>query len=541
MSAHTAPMLRAIGGYHLLLPIGTGGMGTVFLAEREIVVGVKRQFAVKVLHAATLAEPEAASLLLEEARLAAQITHPHVVRVYEAGARPEGVFMAMEYIEGTTLSVLIREAARTGVTTPLGAVGRILSDALSGLHAAHEARDTDGRLLGLIHRDFSPQNILVGHDGTSSLTDFGIAKVLGQTHHTTTGLVKGKIGYMAPEQALGQPLDRRCDVWAAGVVLWEAVTARRLFQASTDAAAILRIVSKDPLPKPSEVRAGLGPELDPIVRAALAREPARRIRSAGELRDRLEAAWEAFGGLASRAEVADWVERVAGATSSAIRAKVVAARASSGADGLDPAARIGGAGAAIEEKRTDAVSVSGIQAGGRQPRRTVALVVGAAAALAGIGWMISRDGLTTDEGSPAQSSAERAPASEAAVASSESIASPEGETATPIATHLRITANEPVAQVKLGARSIAFAEPSAEIEIELTEAERESTLVLVAISIDKQRIAIDVDTRTGRAEITFGPATARTPAPKKPWPAPVKPPKPKGAEPGIVSDPYGQN
>ncbi|MCA9625632.1 MAG: serine/threonine protein kinase, partial [Myxococcales bacterium] len=194
---------RTIDGYQLLAPVGEGGMGRVFVAERSVVGGVARRYAIKLLHANLRAEREVADQLLAEAELAAFVAHPNVVQVIGGGEAKGHVYVVMEYVDGVTLADIVRHAIRRERPVPLPIVARILSDALSGLHAAHEARGADGAHLGIVHRDFSPQNILVGSDGIAKLTDFGIAKAITRIAGTATGIVKGKVAYLSPEQAMG--------------------------------------------------------------------------------------------------------------------------------------------------------------------------------------------------------------------------------------------------------------------------------------------------------------------------------------------------
>ncbi|MEQ9319291.1 MAG: serine/threonine-protein kinase, partial [Polyangiaceae bacterium] len=278
---------RTIGGYELLAPIGEGGMGRVFLARRAIVGGIRRNYAIKLLHSNLRAERDVADQLLEEAKLAAHVTHPNVVQVLQGGEEDGHVFVAMEYVEAVTLASLVRHALSLERPIPLGIVARVINDALAGLHAAHEAVGQDGKPLGLVHRDFSPQNILVSADGIAKLTDFGIAKAISRIGGTATGIVKGKVAYLSPEQAMGHSLDRRSDVWAAGVVLWESLARRRLFDESTDTATLLRIVSGPRVAPPSSQWPEVPPAVDEVVLAALERDRGARIHDAEELRQRL--------------------------------------------------------------------------------------------------------------------------------------------------------------------------------------------------------------------------------------------------------------
>lgn len=303
---------RTIGGYELLAPIGEGGMGRVFLARRAIVGGIRRNYAIKLLHSNLRAERDVADQLLEEAKLAAHVTHPNVVQVLQGGEEDGHVFVVMEYVEAVTLASLVRHALSVERPIPLGIVARVISDALAGLHAAHEAVGQDGEPLGLVHRDFSPQNILVSADGIAKLTDFGIAKAITRIGGTATGIVKGKVAYLSPEQAMGHSLDRRSDVWAAGVVLWESLARRRLFDESTDTATLLRIVSGPRVAPPSSQWPEVPPAVDEVVLAALERDRGARIHDAEELRQRLVQAVGLEHRLAHHVEVADYVAGLIG-------------------------------------------------------------------------------------------------------------------------------------------------------------------------------------------------------------------------------------
>ena len=288
-----------VGRYEILLPIASGGMATVYLARVHGPGGFEREVALKLVHAHLRGDPFFSLELLNEANLAARIRHPNVVPVLEVGEDPFGVFLVMDYIEGDTLAGLVR---RGGPLPPrIGA--RILTDALAGLHAAHELTDGHDTLLGLVHRDFSPQNVLVGTDGMTRLADFGVAKAASRLGHTATGVMKGKIAYMAPEQARGMAIDRRCDVWAAGVVAWEVVAGRKLYPREDEVATLLKVISEDP-PRLGQVVAGVAPELEEAVATALHRSVEGRHRTAAGFRAALAAAFRSGAGIADTDEVA---------------------------------------------------------------------------------------------------------------------------------------------------------------------------------------------------------------------------------------------
>jgi eukaryotic-like serine/threonine-protein kinase len=291
-----------VGPYELLLPIAAGGMATVFLARHHGAGGFRREVALKLLHPHLRLEPHVVEELLEEARLAALLRHPNVVPVLDARDDPEAAYLVMDYVEGDTVAGLIERAEKEDYRLPEPVNLRILSDVLEGLEAAHQLRGPNGRCLGLVHRDVSPQNILVGVDGIARLTDFGIAKASSRLALTRTGLVKGKVGYMAPEQARGQPLDQRCDVWAAGVVAWELFAGRRLFGSDNDIATAVRLLEQRP-PRLRSVRADVPAEVDDAVAFALVPEADLRCPTAGEFLRRLSGA----GPVASQDDVAEVV------------------------------------------------------------------------------------------------------------------------------------------------------------------------------------------------------------------------------------------
>jgi len=282
-------------------------MATVYLGLAERGGGFQRHVAVKMMHGTGDGDGQLSAALLREAKLVAKIRHPNVVPVMDIGEDPHGLFVVMEYVEGDNLAALRRMAKRAGEQIPLPVAVRIITDALAGLHAAHELTDESGANLEVVHRDFSPHNILVGTDGVSRLTDFGIAKVAYTAGHTRTGKIKGKIAYMSPEQARAQKVDRRCDVWAAGVVAWELFSGERLYDTEDEIAALLKVVNEDP-PRLASVRPDLPAELDEAVASALERNLDARCPSADALRRRILDVLPA----ADISEVAEFVRRVVG-------------------------------------------------------------------------------------------------------------------------------------------------------------------------------------------------------------------------------------
>ncbi len=223
-------------------------MATVYLARLAGVGGFQRFVAIKRLHPHLASEEEFIEMFLDEARLAAGIHHPHVVPILEVGQNDSGYYLVMEYIEGDTLARIVARALSGGQSVPRSILLRIMLDTLAGLHAAHELTDAHGQSVNLIHRDCSPQNVLVGIDGCSRITDFGVARASSRIATTRADRVKGKLAYMSPEQAQGEgDIDRRSDLFAMGVILWEVLAGRRLFKADTEAKTMRRIVI-EPIP-----------------------------------------------------------------------------------------------------------------------------------------------------------------------------------------------------------------------------------------------------------------------------------------------------
>src|SRR5262245_61720717 len=287
--------------------IAAGGMATVHFGRLVGAVGFSRTVAIKRLHAQFARDPDFVSMFLDEARLAARVQHPNVVTTVDVVPLEDEVFLVMEYVHGEALSKLIRAARRRGELVPPRIGVSILAGALHGLHAAHEAKSERGEPLNIVHRDVSPQNILVGTDGVPRVLDFGVAKAAARATSTRDGQMKGKVSYMAPEQLRGRGVDRRTDVFAAGVVLWEALTGRRLFDGD-DPGEVLAKLLESHIPGPAEVEPSIPPVLDSIVMRALNRDITLRWTTAREFAIALEHS----GPIALPREVGDWVETVGG-------------------------------------------------------------------------------------------------------------------------------------------------------------------------------------------------------------------------------------
>jgi serine/threonine-protein kinase len=270
------------GNYLLVGELATGGMAKIFLAVYEGLEGFNRVVAVKRVLPDLTESSEFVRMFLDEARIAARLEHPNIVRTYEFGTEAGRYFMVMEYLAGEDLNAVLNCAARSHQRLPIHFVVEVMSRVCAGLHFAHELSDSTGRPLGLVHRDVTPGNIVVTYFGEVKLIDFGVAKTATNVAHTRAGMLKGKISYMSPEQLRGRGLDRRSDLFSVGVVLWELLTGVRLFARDSDAATLYAVID-DPIPPVRTHRPDVPDELVAIVERALAREPADRWATAEDL------------------------------------------------------------------------------------------------------------------------------------------------------------------------------------------------------------------------------------------------------------------
>jgi serine/threonine protein kinase len=300
------PPTRQIGRYALFGEIASGGMATVYFGRRVGAVGFSRSVAIKQLHPQYAKSPEFVAQFLDEAQLSSRVRHPNVVSVLDVVARDGELFVVMEFVAGEPLSRLVHFAE---APMPIPVASAILIQVLLGLHAAHEATTESGEPLQIVHRDVSPQNMLVGVDGAAHLLDFGVAKAASKLHTTEHGQIKGKIPYMAPEQLRGDAIDRRADVFAAGIVLWELLTGERLF-ARDDPGATVTAVLSGLIKAPTQLRPEISPRLEALVLKALQHPREGRFASAREM----ALALEACAPPASSLTVGAWVESIAGAS-----------------------------------------------------------------------------------------------------------------------------------------------------------------------------------------------------------------------------------
>jgi len=321
---------RTIGRYALYGEVAAGGMATVHYGRLIGPVGFARTVAIKRLLSHLALDPDFVRMFVREARLAARVSHPNVVPILDVVEGEGDLLIVMEYIRGESLSRLLRVAKRQGKDVPLSIVTGIMCGVLEGLHAAHEAVSERGEPLGIVHRDVSPQNILVGVDGVPRVLDFGVAKATSRASESKADHIKGKISYMAPEQLAHGEIDRRTDIFSASVVLWQALAGEKLFQGD-DVSALVHAVIADPIRPPSEKNPKVPQMLDGIVLKGLDREAKHRFESAQEMAIALEKACPP----APAREIGAWVRDVCG-EAVAYREQVIAEIENDSATSMPP-------------------------------------------------------------------------------------------------------------------------------------------------------------------------------------------------------------
>jgi len=439
------PTVRRMGRYALYGKIAAGGMATLYFGRLLGPSGFARTVAVKLLHPQFAHDPEFSAMFLDEARLASRIRSPYVVPTLDVVSEDGELAIVMEYVHGQSLATLVRslsdieaDAARgssVAPDVPVAVAVAVLADALEGLQAAHEARGEDGAPLGIVHRDVSPQNILVGTDGLAHLIDFGVAKATGRLQTTREGQLKGKLAYMAPEQLRGEPVTRRSDLYAASVVLWETLVGRRLFVAGDEGATVTRVLMGEVEAPSKAVRGRRQPaemqaieRLDAVVMRGLDRDPAKRFATAHDMAVAVERCLAPAGA----AEVAHWLEQAAG-PALAGRVAAIAALEGGAADApMSPSVQAGHAdGPAAPTADASSLSVvSAVTSGASSVQRrrarwllAAALLISAAVTAGRVPWRSA--GAT---GSPAKGSPRTEPAipsSEPGPAVSTPVASPD--------------------------------------------------------------------------------------------------------------------
>ncbi|MEZ4312933.1 MAG: serine/threonine-protein kinase [Polyangiaceae bacterium] len=287
VQTHLAPGHRLDQRYELLAPVAQGGMAVVWVARVVGKLGLEKLYAVKTILPHLSGDPSFRAMFLDEAKIASRIRHPNVVALEDLGEEDGQLFMVLEWVHGDALNRLYTDVQARGTALPPDIVLRVLADACAGLHAAHELKDDDGRLLNVVHRDISPQNILVTTSGVTKVIDFGIATALDRmTEKTKKGILKGKLQYAAPEQVQMKPLDRRADVWALGVILYEYLAGRLPYDSERDLDIVEALATDTP---PPPLPAHVPPQLAAVAMTALRPRREERFPTTLEMQRALEA------------------------------------------------------------------------------------------------------------------------------------------------------------------------------------------------------------------------------------------------------------
>ncbi|HEV7555430.1 MAG TPA: serine/threonine-protein kinase, partial [Kofleriaceae bacterium] len=300
MGQGAAEIGSAANSYEILAKLASGGMAEIFLAKSASLGGVERYVVLKRIMRQRAADTQLVRMFLDEARLAAQLQHANIAQVYDIGKLGDAYFFTMEYVHGETVRALLHRSHALRKPVPLGCVLTIAAGTAAGLDYAHGRIGRDGRPLNIVHRDVSPSNLMVSFDGGVKIVDFGVAKAADRMQDTRSGTVKGKIAYLSPEQCRGTPVDRRSDLYAFGIVMWEMLTTERLYRRGSDFENMTAIVN-EPTVAPSTKRPEVPPELDAIVLRLLAKDADHRFQTAGEALEAIEQVAAQSGSVLSTA------------------------------------------------------------------------------------------------------------------------------------------------------------------------------------------------------------------------------------------------
>jgi eukaryotic-like serine/threonine-protein kinase len=296
------------GKYYLLERINVGGMAEVFKAKTFGVEGFERLLAVKRILPNIAEDEEFITMFIDEAKIAVQLQHANIAQIFDLGKVDESFFIALEYVNGRDLRSIFDRMRNKAESLPIAMASYVIMQVCEGLDYAHNKRDAQGRELNLVHRDISPQNVLIGYEGECKLIDFGIAKAAGKASKTQAGILKGKFGYMSPEQVRGLPIDRRSDIFAVGIVLYELLTGERLFIGESDFSTLEKVRNVEIQP-PSSYNKKIPQELERVVLKALARDPDDRYANAIDLHDDLQSFLYSVGEFFSRKDLAAWMKK----------------------------------------------------------------------------------------------------------------------------------------------------------------------------------------------------------------------------------------
>ncbi|HEX9733354.1 MAG TPA: protein kinase [Thermoanaerobaculia bacterium] len=376
---------EVFGDYTLIRRIAVGGMAEVWQARRRGVEGFQKTVAIKKILCHLTGSSDFVTMFIDEAKLAAQLNHNNIIQIYDLGKVDEDFFIAMEYVDGMDLRTILNTARDTRRPLPMGLALLITSSVARALDYAHRKRDFDNRALGLVHRDVSPQNVLISFEGEIKLCDFGIVKAVAKASTTQMGALKGKLQYMSPEQAWGKPVDARSDVFSLGSVFFEMLTGTRLFSGESEI-GVLDAVRECRLRPPRELVPAIPEEVDRIVRRALAKSPEERYQTAGEMEEDLKQALHRLQPLPSQSELARYMHALAAAPEPAAtppEPAIAGADPARGEETAPAAAPPVPVLAPAEEKRPAAVAMA--PAAARRRRRPLVKLLAAAAAVGAIG------------------------------------------------------------------------------------------------------------------------------------------------------------
>ncbi len=296
------------GNYYLFERVNVGGMAEVFKGVSYGVEGFERLFAVKRVLPSISEDQEFIEMFIDEAKIAVQLNHPNIGQIFELGNAESSYFIAMEFVQGKDLRAIFDRTRKRGERLDIPMACHMVKEVCEALEYAHSKKNERQEALHLVHRDVSPQNILVSYDGDVKLIDFGIAKAAGKASKTQAGILKGKFGYMSPEQVRGRPIDRRSDLFSLGVVLFELLTLERCFQGESDFSTLEKVRNVD-IRRPSTLNRDIPPELERIILKALSRNPDERYQSASELQDALQKYLYQSGAFYARKDLAQWMKR----------------------------------------------------------------------------------------------------------------------------------------------------------------------------------------------------------------------------------------
>jgi len=313
-----------LGRYEILMPVAQGGMAAVWAARMLGSRGFQKIVAIKTMLPNLSDDPDFEDMFLDEARLASRVRHPYVAEILDLGEERELLYIVMEWVNGETLFVLNKQARAKG-GFPLPLLLRLLSCACAGLHAAHELRDDDGKLLEFVHRDINPQNVMVSYEGIVKLVDFGVAKATARVQNTRVpGMLKGKTHYLSPEQIRGETIDRRSDIFALGILMYVMVSGRHPFKAETDKQTMENIVSRDPVPLDTFVP-DVNPQLEALIKRALAKEREKRWPDCAAMQRALDQILSSTGAAVTDGDVATFIRGLMGDHRDKRRAELAAA------------------------------------------------------------------------------------------------------------------------------------------------------------------------------------------------------------------------